>query len=320
MLRFKYTSFFKDDINAFIDFKAKTGKQCTTRNWVLFEFDQYCADGGRTTFDKDTVLGWYMNYRAKNPSGSTSWASYIRDFGRYLKFTKGEDVYVLEEEYKNTYIPPAPYLLSEEEITAFFDEAKHYKTRSPWEWQVVSFFGLMYALGLRTCEVKNLAFKDVDFKNASIDILGSKAHRSRRLPLTDELVHLLYECDLRTSDAFGRDRNSFFMNSYKNPFSEGQIVIVFRRIWRLAGLPEEKGGKKPRPYDFRHHFAYANIERWQKKGINVESMIPYLAKFMGHASYNSTLYYTHISPGFLKEYSTSPFTRDDLLPEVGFDG
>jgi hypothetical protein len=34
---------------------------------------------------------------------------------------------------------------------------------------------------------------------------------------------------------------------------------MFNRIWDRAGLPRPLGGQQPRPYDFRHHFAYANI-------------------------------------------------------------
>jgi integrase len=45
------------------------------------------------------------------------------------------------------------------------------------------------------------------------------------------------------------------------------------------------------PCTFRHHFAYACIERWRALGKDVSAMLPYLSRYMGHASFDSTYYY-----------------------------
>jgi hypothetical protein len=49
-------------------------------------------------------------------------------------------------------------------------------------------------------------------------------------------------------------------------------------------------------------------------------MLPYLARYMGHSSPQSTLYYLHISPSFIAAYDQLTGATCDLLPEVGFDG
>ena len=79
--------------------------------------------------------------------------------------------------------------------------------------------------------------------------------------------------------------------------------MMFNRIWDQAGLPRRAGGQRPRPYDFRHHFAYANIERWMAEGIDVAAMLPYLSAYMGHATVESTYYYIHTSPDFMDAYA-----------------
>jgi hypothetical protein len=43
---------------------------------------------------------------------------------------------------------------------------------------------------------------------------------------------------------------------------------VLSKIWIDAGLPAECK-PKARAYDFRHHFAFTNINRWVENGINV---------------------------------------------------
>ena len=93
---------------------------------------------------------------------------------------------------------------------------------------------------------------------------------------------------------------------------------MFHRIWDQAGLPRPAGGQQPRPYDFRHHFAYANVERWARQGSDVTAMLPYLARYMGHASIESSYYYIHTSPDFMHAYPHITAEGQSLLPQVGF--
>lgn len=94
---------------------------------------------------------------------------------------------------------------------------------------------------------------------------------------------------------------------------------MFSRIWDQAGLPRPAHGIRPRPYDFRHHFAYANIEGWMAQGKDVTAMLPYLSRYMGHATFESTFYYVHTSPDFMHAYADITNTGTSPLPEVGFE-
>jgi integrase len=93
---------------------------------------------------------------------------------------------------------------------------------------------------------------------------------------------------------------------------------MFNRIWDQAGLPRPAGGTAPRPYDFRHHFAYANLERWMAQGKDVAALLPYLSRYMGHATLESTYYYVHTSPDFMAAYTHITANSESVLPEVGF--
>ena len=48
-------------------------------------------------------------------------------------------------------------------------------------------------------------------------------------------------------------------------------------------------------------------------------MLPYLARYMGHADIESSFYYIHTSPDFLHAYADLTGASQSLLPEVGFD-
>jgi len=320
MRRHAYRSAFANDINDFINYKAGLGIKGKSREWYLLKFDEYCAKNNLAAFDKKTVEGWVLDHEENHPCKHRSWMSYIRDFGRYLRLTGKEDAYVLSESFKAKPIRPTPYLFSEAEVGAFLNAAATLHVFSPWAWQAKCFFGLMYALGLRTCEAIRLGLRDVSIDGRYIDIVWSKGNRSRRLYLTGEVAAMLDECNLKTCAYIGSKRETFFVNAVGRPVSSCSVGVCFSRIWKNAGLARPLEGKRPRPYDFRHHFAYRNIERWSAAGVDVNAMIPYLARCMGHSSFDSTYYYIHTSPGFLSSYAKIACKSADILPEVGFDG
>jgi hypothetical protein len=70
---------------------------------------------------------------------------------------------------------------------------------------------------------------------------------------------------------------------------------------------------------FRHHFAFANLNRWITEGIDVNSMLPYLMRYMGHSCLESTFYYLHLVPEFFSTFSEKTKILERLLPEVGYD-
>ena len=148
--------------------------------------------------------------------------------------------------------------------------------------------------------------------------MASKGHRSRRLPLTAEVIDTLVCCDRLSAREFGPTRPTFFVSATGHQVTSATIGQVFNRVWDQAGLPRPVGVQQPRPYDFRHHFAYANVERWARDGKDVTAMLPYLARYMGHASVDSTYYYIHTSPDFLRDYAHLAASGQSLLPEVGF--
>ena len=248
-----------------------------------------------------------------------SWMSYIRDFGRWLNVHGHKDAYVLSDQWKAPLVPAHPYLLTSHEIELFFAAAARLEAQSPWRWQAVGFFTLMHSCGTRTGEARALLVDHVDLIGRRVEVVWSKGNRSRRLPLTGEVAEVLAACEQASGKAFGNSCRTFFVSSTGGPVTAAAVGKVFNRIWDLAGLARATGGQQPRPYDFRHHFAYANIERWMAQGTNVAAMLPYLSVYMGHATVESTYYYIHTSPDFMAAYSHLTTKSQSLLPEVGFE-
>jgi integrase len=100
--------------------------------------------------------------------------------------------------------------------------------------------------------------------------------------------------------------------------SSTSLTVNFKSIWDAAGLKRD-GKIKPRAYDFRHHFACANILKWSKEETDVHAMLPYLMRYMGHSSLESTYYYIHLIPDFFPQYSILTSSMESLIPEVEDD-
>ena len=314
-----FTSIFAPDLDRYLAFKESIGVHGSARVCYLRSFDRYCSERDLQEFDRCTVEGWVNFKAAVRPQAPRPWMSCIRDFGRWMRFNGNEHAYVLSNQWTTKRIRTQPYLFAHEETSRFFDAAARLKSTSPWKWQGAAFFTLMHSAGLRTCEVRRLEVNDVNLAEGAIDVRWSKGNRSRRLPLTAQVVAVLANCDQALERALGKKRAAFFASSTGNPVTPSTIGVMFNRIWDQAGLPRSLEGKQPRPYDFRHHFAYANIERWMAEGADVNAMLPYLSRYMGHASLQSTFYYIHTSPDFMSGYADIVREGQGILPEVGFE-
>jgi integrase len=135
--------------------------------------------------------------------------------------------------------------------------------------------------------------------------------------LPQDLLELLRTYDARVSEIYP-GRIYFFPTTRSECYRRGTVSVVFRKIWKAAGL-EKASGKKPRAYDFRHHFALSNLNRWVAAEVNVNSMLPYLSRYMGHTCIESTDYYLHLVPEFFHTFCEKVRPTETLLPELDYD-
>jgi integrase len=175
----------------------------------------------------------------------------------------------------------------------------------------------MYCCGVRAAEARQLKCQDVHLDKSFVDILWAKAHRDRRLFLSEELTQYLIDYDAAIRKIFP-EREYFFPGGHGGICSSTALVVNFRNIWLSAGLKRD-GKIKPRAYDFRHHFACANIMRWMSEGKDIHAMLPYLMRYMGHSSLESTYYYIHLIPDFFPQYCSMTASTEELIPEVDAD-
>ena len=305
-------------ITNFIEFKNALGIEYKTSSWFLKQLDIYNYEHKNLSIlDRKTVEGWAVIHAEKSITGDRSWISPIREFGRYLQSIGYEDAYVLDNRFTIQRYHAEVYLITESEIQIFFEECDRFVLRHKAlgrPYVLPALYRFLYCCGARCAEARKLKCENVRLDKGYVDILQSKAHRDRRLFLSDELIKYLVKYDNAIGKCFP-DREYFFPGGYGGIFSTTAVSANFRNIWLAAGLKRD-GKVKPRAYDFRHHFACANIMRWSAEGKNIHAMLPYLMRYMGHTEIESTYYYIHLMPDFFPKYSELAASTEELIPEV----
>ena len=306
-------------LETFLKFKNSIGIQYNaSAQWCLKSLDRYnFKHGNSTVLCKSLVVGWSIERSEHSNSKCGPWISPVREFGRYLRSMGDLDAYVLEYPVSQNSFRPEVYLLADIEIQRFFKECDSYVLRKktpgrPYVYPAL--YRFLYCCGARCGEARHLRCENVHLSDGYLDILQSKGHRDRRLFLSDELISYLIEYDCAIRNCFPK-REYFFPGPSGNIISASSIPFNFRKIWLAAGLKRD-GEIKPRPYDFRHHFACANIARWAKEKKDVISMLPYLMRYMGHSSLEKTYYYVHLIPDYFADYAAATENLESLLPEV----
>ena len=305
-------------IESFLDFKHSMGILYKTSRIHLLNFDLYNFNNGNYDYlKKEIVENWIAECDKRSLSQDRSYIPPIRELGRYLVRMGDKESYILDERFKMSRYHADVYLMSEAEINAFFRECNLLASKDRIKSRgivIPAIFRFMYCCGVRTCEARLLKCSEVNLNEGYLDLLFTKKYKDRRIFLSNELKDYLSDYDMKISKIF-HNREYIFVNTQGRCCSSNTTSEMFRKIWCSAGLKYD-GKVKPRAYDFRHHFACANLMKWADEGKNINSMLPYLMRYMGHIDLNSTYYYTHLLPDFYPQYKDLASSTEEIIPEV----
>lgn len=260
----------------------------------------------------------FLERNQHTPGSLYNAASVLREFSRYLIVRGYPDAYLIPEGKNQLPTPIQPYFYTYSEIAAFFRECDritedpHYKGC---HLVLPAMFRLLYCCGLLCKEVRILARENAHLDERYLDILQSKGPKSRRVYISRELAEYLMVYDNRIESLFPK-RKSFFPNKADYPYSPAMLEKNFLRFWYAAFSEKKDSGVSIRAYDFRHHFVYTSMNRWLQKCKDVDFMLPYLMRYIGHSDVKNTLYYFHLVPNVYSTLIDKSSCSEGLIPEV----
>jgi len=304
----------------FILFKQQLGCTYETSCFYLMNYVRYAEEGqnGETVLDKESVKG-YLDTLSDAPGSLYGSVAVLREFGRHLIKLGYTNVYIVPPKTVSLPTPEPPYFFTAEEIRHFFNKCDSIKPNLSFkgrELVLPAMFRLLYCCGMRCKEVRTLLLEDVHLDSGFLDVKQSKGAKSRRIYISSELSEYLKKYESSISCLFANRK--YFFPSRENCYGTGAVSQNFRRIWKQA-YPDFIHDSRPRAYDFRHHFAWTNLNRWAAEGLDVNVMLPYLMRYMGHQCISDTLYYFRFVPEFFPTYADMSRVTEDIIPEVQYE-
>lgn len=305
-------------IDDFITYKRSLGYVYDTQERYLRHYQRHMEERypHLDLPDKASTDCFLDKYR-EQPGGLYNAMAPLREFARYLFQLGYRDAYLVPPKQMPKLHPEPPYFFSEKELSAFFRECDSYYAENPGPRArgivMPALFRMLYCCGLRPKEARELPTGNVCLAKKQIDILQSKGPKSRRIFVSNELASYLANYDSCITAMFPK-RTYFFPRNTDTPYSVQALCYNFAVIWRKA-FPD-CAGSLPHLYDFRHHFAWASINRWAREGTDVNAMLPYLMRYMGHNCIKHTLYYFRFVPDFYGDYKALSYRLNDRIPEV----
>lgn len=288
-----FKSCFASRMNDYVDFRQSFGVRSNTLRDVLFRFDTFVVTSG---YQGSLTLSLVTEFICKNPnhSDNTKGSSYqiIRHFADYLSMYDMKTEQLPASLFRRNGSAPAPYIFSREELGKLMTASLKVSTRNPLRNQTLhAMLGLTASTGLRNSEACGLERRDVDLSRGTIHIRNTKFGKSRRLPLHTSTISVLENYAAVRDAHFGSvECPAFFLSLWKTHFASHTFYLSFREACELAGICK-KHGSGPRLHDLRHTFAVHRLADWYREGVDVQTMLPALATYMGHGHYTDTAWY-----------------------------
>jgi integrase len=206
-----------------------------------------------------------------------------------------------------------PRILSKEELHSLMAATMRISTAQPLRGRTLAtVIGLLASTGLRSGEALRLDRTDVDLSTGVLQIRKTKFRKNRLVPVHATTLAALQD--------YARDRDlalpastssAFFLSTRGGRLSPTGLYYGFAQACELAGV-NVTGSKALRPHDLRHRFAVTRLAHWHQEKADVQSMLPLLATYLGHARYSDTAYYITASPELLGLAAAKAFGEGGL--------
>jgi integrase len=259
-----------------------------------------------------------MEWATLPPDRHASWALRLTDVRGFARHVANFN--------PSTEVPPVgilpgwkrakPYIYSDVEIDALLKAALALPPKDGLRrWTYHALFGLIAVTGVRLSEALELECRDVDLDRGVLTVRLTKFGKSRLVPLHSTTCAALCSYAKRRDAHLGsRCGSTFFVAEQGGRLLHQYVHRVFWRLSRETGLRRPGDRTGPRVHDFRHRFAIRTLLDWYRNGTNVESQLPVLSTYLGHACVRDTYWYLSACPELMEEAARRLDQRWEAAP------
>ena len=288
-----------DWVNEYVTRRQALGFRMQTEEAELLRFARYVAERGKQgPLTQEIVLEWL----GSSPNASRTYQAprlaSLRSFAKYLAIYEPGTEIPPAKLFGRTASRPEPHIYSDQELFELFRACE--RARPPGGLRSRTYrllFGLLAVTGMRVSEALKLDNRDVDLDNGVLRVQDTKFRKSRLVPLHSSTTRALRQYVLaRDTHPPCSQSEAFLLSEKGGRLPYRTVQGFFREIRERLGWDHQRGGRAPRIQDLRHSFACRRILAWYEQGLDVESLIPSLSTYLGHAKVTDTYWYLTGSP------------------------
>ncbi|MGI8609483.1 MAG: tyrosine-type recombinase/integrase [Candidatus Dormibacteria bacterium] len=294
--------------DGYLTLMRAVGRRYERVEQILVQLDRFLEIEGATdvVLTREILGRWLASTPHLAPSTLRAHASASRQFCRYMARSEPR-TWIPDRSLYPARIPQfRPHLFTTEEVRALVAAADRLPAKI-WPLRRRTFRALLlllFATGLRVGEALKLRIGDVDIEANTLFIAETKFFKSRWVPFTVSLAEGLREYDAERAQAVSRvgPDEPFFISARREACGYSAVASVFQLLVRDAGIDTSATRRgSARLHDLRHAFAVHCVLRWYREGADVQTKLPLLATYMGHASVLATHVYLHATSELLAE-------------------
>jgi integrase/recombinase XerD len=161
--------------------------------------------------------------------------------------------------------------------------------------------GLLASTGLRIGEALRLTLCDVhlDREPPHLEIRNTKFGKSRFVPVHPSTARNLRLYLAERHAIVGDKPEKLFLLRPSKPLLYPVTQHYFKQITGAVGVPKNQSRRGPAWHSLRHTFAVRRLLGWYRAGLDVRSLLPNLAVYLGHLGLAQTYHYLTATPELL---------------------
>jgi integrase len=305
-------------IEGLISEKICNGYSYQFESYILNQFDKlvFNSEYDNGEISQNLIERWSLQTFTESINYRNQRISFIRQLSKYI-LSLGGNAYI-PKSVRNT---PAsiPFILTKEELQGFIKVVDNYVHDQPSLRPIAASYSILFRLyiccGLRLSEGTNLLVKNIDLDNGIINVIHSKGNKDRKVFIADDLCEMCKNYDSMINSLFPY-RTWFFLSSHiDKPLHKTSLDTKFKFFWKKSGF-ERLNGKNPTIHSLRHTYVVMCMNKWMEKGIDIQVMMPYLSRQLGHSSLDGTQYYYHSTVASAKIIKKIDSSSNKIIPQI----
>lgn len=307
-------------IRGLIEEKRACGFEYVEEEIWLAQFDRYWneTNGDSLQLSRENLEEWCMQRFTESAGQQRSRICVVRQLCFYV-LGLGMECWI--PDLKIRVQKPIVHVLSKEEIKELFIQIDlPPQCNRPASLRLSVEYGVMFRLilscGLRNSEAASLRTENVCVESGTLQILGGKARKDRIVYVAPDVATMLGEyLEWHQSEFSGSTGWLFPARDPEQRMQKSTVSATFRRFWERTPFAQSCE-RRPTVHSLRHTYVVMRLNAWALQGGEVEALLPYLSRQLGHASPSETFYYYHEVFDAMRLIRSVDQTASRVIPEA----